>query len=103
MLLPLLTTHDATGHVHLIVGSTPLASARCAKSLDAGARPVLIAPANSSLQPSLLAKIEQDQVQWIRRAFIDDDLQNLGRSEVGNVVDAVFVTLGPKNPLSECS
>lgn len=97
---PLLTAHDATGHVHLIIGSNPLASARCTKSIESGAKPVLIAPANASLHYSLLKKTEDGQVEWLKRDFLDGDIRNLGRNEVDNVVDAVFVTLGGKNPLS---
>lgn len=100
MTLPLLTAHDATGHVHLVVGSNPLASTRCAKSIESGAKPVLIAPTNANLHYSLLKKIEDGQVEWLKKDFLDEDIRSLGRNEVENVVDAVFVTLGGKSPLS---
>ena len=100
MTVPLLTAQDATGHVHLIIGSNPLASARCTKSIESGAKAVLIAPADASLHYSLLKKTEDGQVEWLKRDFLDEDLENLGRNQVDNVVDTVFVTLGAKNPLS---
>ncbi|MCJ1245660.1 hypothetical protein MMC30_002864 [Trapelia coarctata] len=100
MTAPLLTAHDATGHVHLIIGSNPLASARCTKSIESGAKPVLITSADASLHYSLLKKTEDGQVEWLKRDFRDEDLRGLGRNQVDNVVDAVFVTLGGKNPLS---
>ena len=40
----LLTSFDCSGQVHLIVGSNPLARARCAKSLEVGAKVKFIAP-----------------------------------------------------------
>ena len=40
----LLTAVDSTSHVHLIVGSNPLASARIARSIEVGAIPKLVAP-----------------------------------------------------------
>ena len=61
---------------------------------------MLIAPAGAHLHYSLLKKVEDGQVKWLKRNFLDGDLQDLGRDEVENVVDAVFVTLGGKNPLS---
>ena len=100
MPVPLLTALDATAHIHLIIGSNPLANTRCSKSIESGARPVLIAPAGAHLHYSLLKKVEDGQVDWLKRDFVDEDLHNLGRKEVENVVDAVFVTLGGKNPLS---
>ena len=100
MTAPLLTAHDATGHVHLIIGSNSLASVRCTKSIESGAKPVLIAPADASLHYSLLKKTEDGPVDWLKRDFLDADLLSLGRNQVDSVVDAVFVTLGGKNPLS---
>ena len=100
MSAPLLTAHDATGHVHLIIGSNPLASARCARSIEVGARPTILAPADAEVHYALQKKIEEEQVNWIKKAFEDSDLESLGREEVNRVVDTVFVTLGGKNPLS---
>jgi uroporphyrin-III C-methyltransferase len=100
--MPILTAHDATGHVHLIVGSNPLAGARCTKSIEAGAEAVLIAPAAEQLHYTLAKRVEEGRVEWLKRGFEDADLTTLGRQEVGGVVDAVFVTLGARNALSEC-
>ena len=97
---PLLISHDATGHIHLIIGSNPLANARCSKSLEVGAKPIIVAPAGAEIHYALLKKIETNGVQWIQRQFENGDLTSLGRNDVEGVVDAVFVTLGGKNPLS---
>lgn len=96
----LLTAVDSTSHVHLIVGSNPLAGARCSRSLEVGATARLIAPESSDLHYGLLKRIEAKEVEWIQRDFRDEDLTTLGREEVDRVVDAVFVTLGTRNPLS---
>ncbi|KAF3482354.1 uroporphyrin methyltransferase [Arthroderma uncinatum] len=98
--IPLLTAVNATSQVHLIVGSDPLAATRCTKSLDAGARPILICPSETKLPSTLAERVEAGRVQWIQREFQDIDLSTLGRDEVDYVVDAVFVTLDRTNPLS---
>ncbi|KAI9838627.1 MAG: hypothetical protein M1819_004941 [Sarea resinae] len=99
MASPLLTATDSTGHVHLIVGSNPLAAARCAHSIEVGARPKLIAPAGAQLHYGLTRRIDDGEVEWIQRSFRDGDLTELGREDVDLVVDAVFVALGVKDPL----
>jgi len=96
----LLTAVDSTNHVHLIVGSNPLAGARCTRTLEVGAKAKLVAPEDSSLHYGLMKRIDEGEVEWIKRAFKDEDLTTLGREEVDGVVDAVFVTVGGKNPLS---
>ena len=100
MAVPLLTALDSAGHVHLIVGSNPLASARCSKSIEVGAKPKIIAPADSDVHYVLAKRIEDGEVEWIKKNFEDADLSALGRAEVDNVVDAVFVTTNGKNVLS---
>ena len=100
MLPSLLTAHDASGHVHLIVGSNPLASSRCAKSIEVGAKAKVIAPADSEIHYALKKRIDDGTVGWIQKSFEDSDVQIHGRDEVDSVVDAVFVTLGGKSPLS---
>jgi uroporphyrin-III C-methyltransferase len=92
----LLTGVDSTDHIHLIVGSNPLAGARCTKSLEVGAKPIVIAPEAATVHYSLMKRIEEGEVQWLRRDFKEEDLTALGRAEVGGVVDAVFVTAGGK-------
>ncbi|TKA51722.1 hypothetical protein B0A49_10313, partial [Cryomyces minteri] len=96
----LLTAIDSTSHVHLIVGSNPLAGARCNRSIEVGAKATLVAPEDATLHYGLMKRIDEGQVDWIKRSFRDEDLTTLGRDEVDHVVDAVFVTLGGKHPLS---
>lgn len=99
----LLTAVISTSHVHLIVGSNPLAAARCAKSLEVGAKPRLIAPETAELHYALQKRIDSGEVEWLKKPFEDDDVLRLGREEVNYVVDAVFVTAGPRDPLSMLS
>ncbi|KAL9618028.1 MAG: hypothetical protein Q9160_007217 [Pyrenula sp. 1 TL-2023] len=94
----LLTALDVAGNVHLIIGSGPLAAARCTKSLEVGAKPILLAPASNEIHYTLAQKIENGLAKRIERSFEEADLTVLGRSEVDNVVDAVFVTVGSKTP-----
>lgn len=97
--VPLMTVWNIESQIHLIVGATPLAAARCTKSLEAGARPVIIAPETTDMHFTLAEHIANGSAQWVRREFKDDDLTNLGREDVDHVVDAVFVTLGGGHPL----
>lgn len=94
MKVSLLTATDAADHVHLIVGSNPIANARCTKSLDVGARPIVIAPGNADIHYALQQRIDSKAVQWLEKDFNDSFLTTLGRSEVGGFVDAVFITSG---------
>lgn len=91
------------GHVHLVLGTNPLAAARCAQSLAAGAKPVLVAPEEvaSQLHYGLQGKLDDGSVRWEKKAFEDEDLFRLGREEVGGVVDAVFVTMGAREESSK--
>ena len=97
---PLLTALDTEGHVHLIVGSNSLASARCAKSLEVGAKPKIISPGDAEIHYVLRKRIEDGEIDWIKKDYEDDDLTTWGRQEVDKVVDAVFVTLGGKSSSS---
>jgi uroporphyrin-III C-methyltransferase len=96
----LLTAVDSTSHIHLIVGSNPLAGARCTRSIEVGAKPLLVVPEDATSHYGLAKRIDEGEVEWLKRDFRDDDLTSLGRDEVDHVVDAVFVTLGGKHPLS---
>lgn len=96
----LLTAVESVGHVHLVIGTNPLAGARCAKSLEVGATVKLIAPADADLHYGLMKRVEEGQVEWIKKDFDNGDLRTLGREEVDGVADAVFVTLGGKHPTS---
>ncbi|KAE8443615.1 hypothetical protein EG329_001548 [Mollisiaceae sp. DMI_Dod_QoI] len=98
--ISLLTSIDSTSHIHLVVGSNPLAAARCAKSLEVGAKPLLIAPETAELHYALQKRIDNGEVKWLKKSFEDEDVLQLGREEINHVVDAVFVTLGPRDPLS---
>jgi uroporphyrin-III C-methyltransferase len=98
--ISLLAAIDSTSHVHLIVGSNPLAAARCAKSLEVGANPVVIAPETADVHYGLQKRIDEGSVTWLKKRFEDQDLLTLGREEIGGFVDAVFVTIGPRDPLS---
>ncbi|KAL5049873.1 hypothetical protein BDW71DRAFT_138245 [Aspergillus fruticulosus] len=98
--IPLLASINAESQVHLIVGANPLAAARCAKSVQAGANPVVVSPDSENLQYTLAAHIGNGTADWVRREFKDADLTTLGREEVDHVVDMVFVTLGGNHPLS---
>jgi len=101
MTLALLTAVDSSNHVHLVIGSNPLAGARCTRSIEVGATVKLVIPDTEPLHYGLQKRIDSGQVEWLKRAFRDEDLTTLGRDEVDHVVDAVFVTLGPQNPLSK--
>jgi uroporphyrin-III C-methyltransferase len=96
----LLTSVDSLNHVHLIIGSNPLAGARCAKSIEVGAIPKLIAAKDSIVHYGLKKRIDDEQVIWIQRDFQDGDLRTMGRAEVDHVVDVVFVTLDRRDPRS---
>ena len=98
---PLLTTVDSKGHIHLVLGSNPLASARCTKSIEVGAKPKVVAPADAEVHYLLAKRIEAGEVEWIKRSFVDSDFTSLGREEVDKVVDAVFVTSSGKSPASK--
>lgn len=99
--ISLLTAIDSTFHIHLVVGSNSLAAARCSKSLEVGANPVLIAPDTVDLHHALQRRIDGGEVRWLAKSFEDDDVFRLGREEIGKVVDAVFVTCGPQDLLSK--
>jgi uroporphyrin-III C-methyltransferase len=100
---PLMTAWNVESQIHLIVGTNPLAAARCAKSLEAGAKPIIIAPETTDVHFTLAEHISNGSAQWVRREFKDDDLTTLGREEVDRVVDTVFVTLGGSDPSSKFS
>jgi uroporphyrin-III C-methyltransferase len=98
--ISLLVSIDSTEHIHLVIGSNPLAAARCAKSLEVGAKPLLIAPETAELHYALQKRIDSGEVKWLKKPFEDGDVLRLGREEINGVVDAVFVTSGPRDPLS---
>ncbi|WYZ39568.1 hypothetical protein EsH8_III_001482 [Colletotrichum jinshuiense] len=95
----LLTALNCKGNTHLIIGTNPLAAARCTQSINAGATAILIAPDTPDLHYGLQKRIDAGEVTWHKKAFEDTDLFTLGRDEVEKVVDAVFVTSGSRDPL----
>lgn len=98
----LLSATNARSHVHLVIGSNPLAASRCTQSLAVGACPVLLAPDSPDLHYTLRQRIDAGEIKWIPRSFGESDLFTLGRDDVDRVVDAVFVTSGSRSPISEC-
>lgn len=98
--ISMLAATDARSHVHLIVGSNPLTAARCGQSISAGASPILLAPETADLHYTLQKRVDDGEVKWLKEVFRDDHPLTLGREEVGHVVDAVFVTSGPRERLS---
>lgn len=95
----LLTAIDSNNHIHLIVGSNSLAAARVSRSLEVGATPILIAPPTTAALPHILAaRVQEKKISWLQREFSEQDLTTLGRPEVENVVDAVFVTSPGSTP-----
>ncbi|KAH7275762.1 uroporphyrin-III C-methyltransferase [Fusarium solani] len=96
----LLAALNCRDNIHLVIGTNPLAATRCGQSLNAGARPILIAPEGAELHYALQKRIDEGLVQWHKKPFEDADLLRLGREEVDGVVDAVFVTSGPRDPSS---
>ncbi|KAF9777668.1 hypothetical protein IL306_004344 [Fusarium sp. DS 682] len=96
----LLAALNCRGNTHLVIGTNPLAGTRCTQSLSSGAKPILIAPEGAELHYALQKKVDDGSVQWHKKQFEDADLLRLGREEVGGVVDAVFVTSGPRDPQS---
>ena len=97
---PFMVAWNTDSQVHLIVGSNSLAAARCARSLEVGAKPIIIAPETDDIHFTLSEHIANGSAQWVRHGFQDEDLTTLGREEVDHVVDLVFVTLGSNNSLS---
>lgn len=101
MAISLLTAINSTSHIHLIIGSNPLAAARCVKSLEVGAIPIVIAPETAEVHYGLQKRVDSGEIKWLKRSFQDEDISTLGREAVNGFVDAVFVTAGPRNPLSK--
>ncbi|KAK9365961.1 tetrapyrrole methylase [Lipomyces kononenkoae] len=103
----LLISQNCISQVHLVIGTTALSLTRVAKSLECGADVILIAP--SFPEPTQTLAVWETEVRakqtqhsnfrWIQREFQEDDLISLGRDEVDNIVDTVFVALHSTSPL----
>ncbi|KAK9485112.1 tetrapyrrole methylase [Lipomyces starkeyi] len=97
----LLISQNCISQIHLVIGSTALSLTRVSKSLECGATVILIAPKASETTQTLAVWETEVQAKeasypnfrWIQREFKDDDLTILGRDEVDNFVDIVFVAL----------
>ncbi len=101
--ISLLAAVDATEHVHLILGTNSLASSRVTKSLEVGAKPIIIAPSDEKIHFGLQQRVVCGEVQWMHKDFEESDLSSYGREEIGRFADAVFVTSGAKSSRSECA
>lgn len=92
----LLTSQDLKGSVYLVVGWSSLTFSRVSTLLQHGAVPVLVSgvgeAATSEQQEKLQELVTSGQVSH-KPDFEINDLTKLGRSEVDNVVDGVFVTV----------
>lgn len=73
-------------HVHLVVGDDPLAANRARRSIQEGAREVVLFGQREGLEA---------RVKVVAEAFTVEDLCRYGRREVEGVADAVFVTNSP--------
>lgn len=88
----LLAAIDATDKVYLVIGSDPLANARCNKILEVGGVAIIVAPQHSGLHHNLQSRLDQGEIRWVEEEFHDRHLTTLGRQDVDNIVDGVFVT-----------
>ncbi|KAK4940985.1 uroporphyrin-III C-methyltransferase [Elasticomyces elasticus] len=88
----LLTAQSCIDHVHLIVGSGPLAASRCAKSLEVGARPVVVSPETDDVHFTLAKAIEDGRVKWVQRGFQEEDLRTLGREDVDGAPESIHIS-----------
>ncbi|KAI1120498.1 uroporphyrin-III C-methyltransferase [Nemania abortiva] len=93
----LLTATNAESHIHLIIGSNPLAAARCGQSLAVGASPILLAPETAELHYALQKRVDDGEVKWVKEEFKENHLFTLGREDIDHIVDAVFVTSGSRD------
>lgn len=95
----LLASLSCKDEVHLVVGGNcNIAALRVTSILACGAHPVLIQDtAVENFPVSLQESIDTGKVKWISQNFTSEHLTTLGRSEVDNIVDRVFVTLQRKD------
>lgn len=95
----LLTAQDCSEHVHLIVGSGPLAASRCTKSIQVGAHPIILTPDDTVCHYTIEQYVSQGLVQQVAEQFKEAHLSTLGSAEVDGFVDAVFVTTPSSDPI----
>ncbi|KAI0465437.1 hypothetical protein LJB42_000670 [Komagataella kurtzmanii] len=91
----LLLADNCQGQIHLVVGleHLNLCVSRVKTILEAGATPVLVSPQKSTMLDSLQDLATQGTLKVVDQTFSISQLTQLGRDEVDNVVDKVFVVL----------
>ncbi|PVH16658.1 uroporphyrinogen-III C-methyltransferase [Candidozyma duobushaemuli] len=91
--MTLLASLNCAGESHVIVGGkAPVAAIRAKAILAAGASPILI-EVSDDLPKTLEGLVEEGKVKHVKEEYSKTLLQQLGRPDVDNVVDRVFVTL----------
>lgn len=100
-LMTLLASLSCANERHVIVGGlAPVAAIRAKAILAAGAFPILIEQAPSDeLSKTLQGLIEEGKVTHVNEEYTKNHLVSVGREEVDNVVDKVFVTLSQSQQL----
>ncbi|CDO94965.1 unnamed protein product [Kluyveromyces dobzhanskii CBS 2104] len=99
---PLITTLKSVGEQYLLIGtqSVNVTQSRINSILGSGASCVVVHSGKSSDLKQLSEKFYgKDSVVLLDREFELSDLTRLGRTEVGKVVDRVFVNLDSKQSL----
>lgn len=99
--MTLLASLSCANERHVIVGGlAPVAAIRAKAILAAGAFPILIEQAPSDeLSKTLQGLIEEGKVTHVNEEYTKNHLVSVGREEVDNVVDKVFVTLSQSQQL----
>lgn len=91
--MTLLASLSCANEQHAIIGGTaPIAAIRAKAIVSAGAFPILI-ESSDELPKTLQGLIEEGKVKHVKEEYSKELLLSLGRAEVDNVVDKVFVTL----------
>lgn len=91
--MTLLASLSCANEQHAIIGGTaPIAAIRAKAIISAGAFPILI-ESSDELPKTLQGLVEEGKVKHVKDAYSKELLSTLGRVEVDNVVDKVFVTL----------
>ena len=93
----LLTAQDCSGHIHLVIGSGPLAASRCTKTIQVGATPIVVSN-DSQLHHTIEHYVQQGFARHVADEFKEEHLETLGRTEVDGFADVVFVTTPSSDP-----
>lgn len=100
--MTLLTSWKCKGEVHLVIGGSNASALRINSACEAGANVKVICEESLENLPITIRTtfdLYPTQVELLNKKFDVQDLTTLGRPEVANVVDKVFVSL----PISEYS